>query len=499
MPARFAESTYTGRAEVGSLSPASIVNRSCSGLSSAENTAVSFDAALMRRYDSEGPRYTSYPTALEFRGGIGESDYARAARSSRGALESQPLSVYVHVPFCYSPCFYCGCNRIVTRRLAQADLYVERLCAEISLRSTYFERGRTVEQLHFGGGTPTFLPRKRLIELIDRLDHELTLSAAEDRDYSIEIDPRTADRDTLRLLRALGFNRVSLGVQDLDESVQRAVNRVQSLDTVKRAYEAARELGFGSINFDLIYGLPRQTRATFAATLEQVIALRPDRLAVYGYAHLPQRFKAQRQIRAEELPTSGTRLALLELAVAMLEDAGYRYIGMDHFALPTDPLSIAQNEGTLRRCFQGYSTHADRDLVALGVSAIGRIGDLYVQNHKELDVYEDAVARGGLPAERGAWMSTEDRLRKDVIHGLMCHGALELRAIEHRHGVDFATHFAAELERLRSLEADGLVRLSPGRIDLTAAGRLLMRTVAMSFDAYRGAAAAPAGGMSRVI
>src|SRR5579871_448790 len=461
--------------------------------------AVPFDAGLMRRYDREGPRYTSYPTALQFHGGVGESDFARAAATSRGALERAPLSLYVHIPFCQSPCFYCGCNKIVTRKLDRADRYVERLGAEIERRSRYFERGRTVEQLHFGGGTPTFLPRKRLVELIDRLDHHFSLSAAPDRDYSIEIDPRTADGGTLKLLSALGFNRVSLGVQDLDERVQRAVNRVQDLDTVVRTYAAARALGFRSINFDLIYGLPLQTLESFAATLEQIIALRPDRLAVYGYAHLPERFKPQRQIRPQELPSPALRLALLEIAIERLGAAGYRYIGMDHFALPDDPLTLAQDEGTLRRCFQGYTTPAELDLVPLGVSAIGRIGDLYVQNHKSLAQYEAALEKGALPAARGVWMSAEDRLRKEVIHGLMCHGQIDLGTVERGHGIDFKGHFRAELERLRSLATDGLVDLHEDRIEITPAGRLLMRTVAMTFDAYLDTASGSGERLSRVI
>ncbi len=461
-------------------------------------TAVSFDADLMRRYDREGPRYTSYPTALQFREGIDADDYARAVSSSRGALERHPLSLYVHIPFCHSPCFYCGCNKVVTRQLDRADTYVRHLLREITQRSAYFDRSRVVEQLHFGGGTPTFLPNRLLTELIDRIDHDFNLTDAPSRDYSIEIDPRGVDGGDLQLLAGLGFNRVSLGVQDFDENVQQAVNRVQPADMVAKVYDAARELGFRSINFDLIYGLPRQSLSTFAATLDRVVQMRPDRLAVYGYAHMPRVFKAQRQIHSEDLPDAAARLALLQLAVDKLCAAGYTYIGMDHFALPDDGLALAQQNGTLHRSFQGYTTHASRDLVNLGVSAIGQVGDLYVQNHKTLPNYQSAIAAGVLPWHRGTRMSQDDILRKDVIHAIMCHGSIDMAAVERRHGVRFDGYFAPELKRLRTLEADGLVALGERSIRLTPAGRLLMRTVAMTFDAYLAADSRPAG-MSRVI
>jgi len=461
-------------------------------------TAVCFDPDLMRRYDREGPRYTSYPTAMQFRNGVAAGDYEQAAATSAGADQRMPLSLYVHVPFCLTPCFYCGCNKIVTRRLARADDYVRHLVREISQRGAIFGRERTVEQLHFGGGTPTYLPRRLLIELIDRIDHEFQLTDAESRDYSIEIDPRGVDPGMLELLKALGFNRVSLGVQDFDENVQRAVNRVQPAEMVARVYGQARELGFRSINFDLIYGLPRQTLATFEATLDQVIAMRPDRLAVYGYAHMPRVFKAQRQIVPGELPGPALRLSLLQLAVEKLCGAGYVYIGMDHFALPTDGLAQAQMNGTLHRSFQGYTTHANRDLVNLGVSAIGQVGDLYVQNFKALGDYEGAVASGALPSSRGVRMSRDDVVRRDVIQEIMCNGSVDMAAFERRHDIRFDGYFAGELQRLQVLQADGLVVLADGRIALTPAGRLLMRSVAMTFDAYLHGDRASAGG-SRTI
>ncbi len=461
-------------------------------------TSVIFDADRMRRYDREGPRYTSYPTAQQFGGGIAQNAYEWAAAASRGAREAQPLSAYLHIPFCFSPCFYCGCNRIITHRADRIESYVEHLLAEISLRSRYFDRCRTIDQMHFGGGTPTYLPKKLLVDIVGRLDREFQLTGAEDRDYSIEIDPRGVGEGLLPLLADLGFNRLSLGVQDFDADVQRAVNRVQPEAMVAQVYEAARNQGFRSINFDLIYGLPLQTVPSFSRTLDRVISMRPDRLAVYGYAHMPRMFKAQRQIREVELPDAAARLCLLQLAIGKLCEAGYEYIGMDHFALPGDSLAQAKRGGTLHRSFQGYTTHADRDLVSFGMSAIGQVGNLYVQNHKLLPEYAAAVAGGALPANRGKSMSRDDRIRGEVINAIMCHGVVDLAALEARHGIVFEEYFGKERRRLLELQADGLVELREGYIALTGIGQLLMRTVAMTFDAYVGAPAVPAA-MSRVI
>jgi oxygen-independent coproporphyrinogen-3 oxidase len=466
-------------------------------------TAVSFDADCMRRYDREGPRYTSYPTAQQFADNLASNVYELAAGTSRGALEGRPLSAYVHIPFCSSPCFYCGCNKIITHRFDRIDTYVGHLLSEITLRSRLFDRNRVVDQLHFGGGTPTFLPAKHLIEIIERLDRDFQLTEAEDRDYSIEIDPRGVEAGSLQLLARIGFNRISLGVQDFDEQVQRAVNRVQPEVMVAKVYEEARRLGFRSINFDLIYGLPLQTVSSFAATLDTVVAMRPDRLAVYGYAHMPRLFKAQRQIRSDELPDAAERLLLLQLAVSKLSEAGYEYIGMDHFALPGDSLARSRRDGTLHRSFQGYTTHADRDLVSFGVSAIGHVGDLYVQNHKLLAAYEGAVASGVLPTSRGRSMSRDDQIRREVINTIMCQGILDIAAIEARNAINFGEYFERESERLLVLQADGLVDISSKYIALTSVGRLLMRTVAMAFDAYVNAAPGYATpqptAMSRVI
>jgi oxygen-independent coproporphyrinogen-3 oxidase len=468
------------------------------------NTTIRFDPDLMRRYDREGPRYTSYPTALQFSENLAPDAYESAALGSPGARAMSPLSIYVHIPFCYSPCFYCGCNKIVTRQIDRADSYVRRLFTEIELRSAYFDRDREVEQLHFGGGTPTFLTEPRLGSVLERLDRQFRLSKSESRDYSIEIDPRTVDAAYMRTLAEFGFNRVSLGVQDFDPDVQQAVNRIQPVSMVANILGEARKLGFHSINFDLIYGLPRQNLTTFATTLDQVIGMRPDRLAVYGYAHMPHAFKAQRQIEVEDLPDAATRLALLQLAVGKLSAAGYVYIGMDHFALPDDGLALAQKNGTLHRSFQGYTTHASRDLVSLGVSSIGHVGTLYVQNQKSLLQYEEILGRGVLPTQRGVVMSEDDTLRADVIQQIMCHGEIDIAATERRYGIEFDAYFGAEMRRLQVVIDDGLVELGTGRIRLTPAGRLLMRNVAMVFDAYvakRNAAPDAAGQtrLSRVI
>jgi oxygen-independent coproporphyrinogen-3 oxidase len=461
---------------------------------------VSFDPDLMRRYDREGPRYTSYPTALQFREGLAPDQYELAAKTSAGARDGSPLSIYVHVPFCQSPCFYCGCNKIVTRQPHRAEEYIGDLVAEINMRSPVFDRAREVEQLQFGGGTPTYLSQAQLERVLDELDDHFTLSGSFSRDYSIEIDPRTVDASYLEALAGLGFNRISLGVQDFDAGVQQAINRVQPVALVSRLLDRARGLGLRSINFDLIYGLPRQTLATFASTLAQVIAMRPERLAVYGYAHLPKAFKGQRQIEPAELPDARLRLTLLQLAVETLTGAGYVYVGMDHFALPEDSLARAQRDGTLHRSFQGYTTHASRDLVSFGVSAIGQVGTLYMQNQKLLPLYQAAIRRGELPSHRGVTMSADDIVRRDVIQQIMCHGEVGERTIEQRHGIRFTEYFASELQRLDVLVADGLVVREPHHLRLTARGRMLMRNVAMVFDAYvRPLPSEAASQMSRVI
>lgn len=447
---------------------------------------VRFDAAIVRRYDVPGPRYTSYPTAPQFSESITEADYRRAAQESNGDPIPRQLSIYVHVPFCESPCFYCGCTRIITRDRTAGTRYLSRLQREIELQARLFDRDRVVDQMHFGGGTPTFLSDAELAELIGFLRHGFTLRDDETREFSIEVDPRTVDESRLSAMAGLGFNRISFGVQDFDPDVQRAVNRVQPREDVVNIISAARRQGFRSVAVDLIYGLPRQTEASFARTLDQVIAARPDRIAAYSYAHLPETFKAQKQIKQIDLCPPEIKLALLGITIEKLSAAGYVYVGMDHFALPDDELAIALANGSLQRNFQGYSTRAGLDLVGLGMSAIGQIGDLYYQNHRTLDDWATALDTGHLPIWRGRMLTRDDRIRRAVIRALMCRGELDLREFGNRFDVDFRSYFAAELDKLAPLAADGLIEIGHWKLQVTPLGRLLVRAIAMQFDAYQG-------------
>lgn len=444
---------------------------------------VSFDSELVRRYDRNGPRYTSYPTAVEFNAGCGVEQYRAAALRSNQA--NGPLSIYVHIPFCTSPCFYCGCNKVITRDPTRAQVYLQYLYREMAMQGELFARGREVQQLHFGGGTPTFLTLPQMEELMQELGRCFTLCTEDARrEFSIEIDPRTLTADTLMTLRRLGFNRLSLGVQDFDPRVQRAVNRVQSEADTLRAMADARALGFRSVSVDLIYGLPLQTRDSFARTLDSVVAARPDRIAVYGYAHMPRMFKPQRQIDETQLPTPAQRLELLGLTIEKLTQAGYVYIGMDHFALPDDELVHAQQNHSLQRNFQGYSTRAECDLIGLGVSSIGKVAGTYVQNAKTLQEYYASLAINTLPIQRGLMMSRDDGLRHTVIQEIMCHGELRFEAISQALGIDFRQYFASELLALRELAHDGLLVMDENGLQVTPQGRLLVRHVAMVFDAY---------------
>jgi len=446
--------------------------------------ATAFDRNLIARYDVGAPRYTSYPTAPHFRESFGEADLLRAIKASNGDPIPRDLSAYVHVPFCLSPCFYCGCARIVTHDRGKAASYLTRLHREIELVAARFDRDRVLAQLHFGGGTPNFLDVEQLVELVDSLERHFGFSRDGSREFGIELDPRYCSEDYARQVAAAGINRVSIGVQDFDPAVQQAVNRVQSVDETAAVMIGARRGGVRSINLDLIYGLPRQTPESFAATLEQVIALAPDRIAAYGYAHLPERFKAQRQIDKYELPDAGTRLTLLQQTVEMLTAAGYVHIGVDHFALPDDDLARALANGTLHRNFQGYSTHAACDLVGFGMSAIGHIGDTFSQNAKDLVGYYAALDGGRLPVARGLRLDADDLVRADVIQQLMCSGDVDVAAFEQRHALDFALYFRGSLHQLRALEQDGLVDCTPARIRVTARGRFLLRNIARCFDAY---------------
>jgi oxygen-independent coproporphyrinogen-3 oxidase len=457
-----------------------------------------FDPALIARYDVAGPRYTSYPTAPQFRAEFDETALRGMIRASNEEPIPRPLSLYVHVPFCMSPCFYCGCNRIITRDRGQADRYLERLYREIELIAPLFDRDRPVRQLHFGGGTPNFLDIGQMGELLESLARHFAFTRAADREFGIEIDPRFADGAYVRGLGELGFNRISVGIQDFDPVVQEAVNRIQSFEQTREVLEAARASGFRSASVDLIYGLPFQAVDGFSRTLDQVVALDPDRVAVYGYAHLPEMFKAQRQIAAADLPDAATRLALFGCAVAQLAAAGYVYVGMDHFAKAGDELVQAQRAGTLQRNFQGYSTHGECDIVGLGVSAIGRIGDSYSQSARDLAGYYAALDAGRLPVARGLALGEDDLIRRELINELMCHGVIDKQHFGARHRLLFDEYFVQARRRLAPLVEDGLVLESAEWIRVTSRGRLLLRIIAMCFDAYLDDAA-QAARFSRVI
>jgi oxygen-independent coproporphyrinogen-3 oxidase len=443
---------------------------------------IRFDPDLVRRYDVPGPRYTSYPTAVEFRD-IAEPVYRYEVDASNTA-PAAPLSLYLHIPFCPNLCFFCACNRVVSRNQEKIVAYLARLHREIEMQGALFDEARVVEQIHLGGGTPTSLDGDRLDRLLRALDSHFTLRWDREREFSIEIDPRTVRSHQLARIIGLGFNRISIGVQDFNPVVQKAVNRVQPVAVTLEVLEEARRRGIHGINFDLIYGLPFQTRESFSATLNLVVAAAPDRVALYSYAHLPDRFPAQRRIQAADLPSAQEKLALLEIAVGKLTGAGYVYIGMDHFARADDDLARAQREGTLARNFQGYSTHAGCDMVGLGVSAIGSIGSHYFQNCTELERYEEAIDAGHLAVKRGILSSRDDRIRRDVIQAIMCRDDLDFSSIERTHGIDFRGYFGRELTRLAPLEDDGLVAVGKDALHLTQAGRLLRRPVAMVFDAH---------------
>ncbi len=443
-----------------------------------------FDPALLARYDRPGPRYTSYPSALQFAPGFGETDLRRHARRGNEEPIPRDLSLYVHVPYCFSPCFYCGCNRIITRDYGRAAPYAERLMREAELVAPLFDRSREMIQVHFGGGTPNFLPASTLGALLETFGKYFRLSGSPRRDFSIELDPRTVRSGDIAAYASMGFNRASLGVQDFDREVQLAINREQSVEQTLRTIEECRASGFRSVNVDLIYGLPRQTRAGFGVTLDTLLRARPDRVAIYGYAHMPDLFKAQKQIVTAELPDAARRVELLSLAIDKLTATGYLHIGLDHFALPEDDLSLALENRSLHRNFMGYTTHADCDLIGLGMSAISHIGDSYSQNFKNLTDWEIAVDKGRLPTYRGIALTEDDVIRADVIQQIMCRGDLDPRAIGNRHDLDFEEYFADALYSLQPLVADGLVEITSERIAATSRGRLLLRMIAMCFDRY---------------
>ena len=435
---------------------------------------------LLRKFDTPGPRYTSYPTADRFSESFGPADTVRVLEALAAAPASKPLSLYVHIPFCESLCYYCGCNKIITKHHERAAQYLDALETELSLVVESLGTGRPVSQLHFGGGSPTFLSDAELTRVMAALSAAFRLTP--DSEVSIEVDPRTVTPDRLAHFRALGFNRLSFGVQDFDPDVQKAVHRVQSFDMVCELMQSARDLGYVSINADLIYGLPRQTPESFARTVAQIGELRPDRIALYAYAHLPERFKPQRRIADAELPSAAQRIAMLGNAIAGFLAQDYCYIGMDHFALPDDALAVAKREGHLHRNFQGYSTQPDCDLVALGVSAIGRVGAAYYQNAKTLPEYYESLSQGRLPVVRGYALTSEDELRRDVIMALMCQGRLDFESIERAHGIRMREYFARELGAMQALAESGLVDLEAAAVQVTSTGWFLVRAIAMVFD-----------------
>ena len=447
-------------------------------------TSLVINPELLQRYDVAGPRYTSYPTADRFVEAFGESDYVQALEQRRDGLgaKANPLSLYVHIPFCESLCYYCACNKIITKHHERGADYLRYLEREVDLNIAHIGQGQVVSQLHLGGGSPTFLSDAELVQLMAMLRRNFSLTPG--GEYSVEIDPRTVSRDRLAVLAEQGFNRLSFGVQDFEPAVQKAVHRIQPAEQVFDLVAAARELGFESVNVDLIYGLPMQTPETFERTLEQVVKLRPDRIALYAYAHLPERFKPQRRIHASDLPPAASKLVMLSSAMRILMAAGYVYVGMDHFALPTDALAIAKRQGRLHRNFQGYSTQPDCDLMALGVSSIGRVGATFSQNVKTLDEYYDLLNQGRLPVARGMALSRDDLVRRTVIMALMCQGSVLFESVELSHLVNFQHYFEAELQALSGMQDQGLVVLDDLGIHVTELGWFFVRGVAMVFDRY---------------
>ncbi|KQQ88090.1 oxygen-independent coproporphyrinogen III oxidase [Massilia sp. Leaf139] len=445
---------------------------------------IDFDTKLITRLSKNGPRYTSYPTADRFEDSFSYRDYLHAVASVRTRGAGRPLSLYLHIPFCDTVCYYCACNKIVTRNREKAATYLSYLKREIAMQGTLFAGFNEVEQLHFGGGTPTYLSDVQMDELMTHLRRNFKFAPDEIGEYSIEVDPRTVSQERVRNLRHQGFNRISLGVQDFDAEVQEAVNRVQPEAETRAIIAAAREAHFRSVSIDLIYGLPKQSLSTMAVTIDKVIDASPDRISIYHYAHLPHVFKPQRRIREADMPASEEKLAMLTLCIKRLTSAGYVYIGMDHFARPDDDLAVAQRQGRLHRNFQGYSTHADSDLISCGVSAIGAVGATYSQNAKTLEAYYEGLDNNELPVVRGVALSMDDLLRRSVIGKLMCQFELSMAAMEQAFPISFASYFAPELALLRKLETDGLVTLDREWITVTMRGRLLIRNVCMVFDRY---------------
>lgn len=448
------------------------------------NPVVQFDIALIRKLSQQGPRYTSYPTADRFTEEFRMGDYLQAVNNVRAMGARNPLSIYIHIPFCDKLCYYCACNKIITKNRSKAEVYLTYLKREIEMQGRLFAEMNQVEQLHFGGGTPTYLSDEQMSDLLAHLRKWFRFATDDAGEYSIEIDPRTVSTDRIHSLRAQGFNRISLGVQDFDPDVQKAVNRIQPEEQTLAVIQAARDAGFRSISIDLIYGLPKQNLITMGQTLSKVIAANPDRISIYNYAHMPALFKPQRRINEDELPSGETKLDMLALCIKRLTEAGYVYIGMDHFAKPNDDLAVAQRQGRLHRNFQGYSTHAEAEMVSCGVSAISAVGSTYSQNEKTLEAYYERIEQGELPISRGTKLNVDDLLRRIIIQMLMCNFELSIRSLELAYPITFANYFAPEIEKLRELEADGLLSIDAEWLTVTPKGRLLIRNICMVFDRY---------------
>ncbi|MBE2897165.1 oxygen-independent coproporphyrinogen III oxidase [Pasteurellaceae bacterium HPA106] len=438
---------------------------------------IVWDLELIQKYNQSGPRYTSYPTALEFNEHYSEQDFLRATKR----YPNRPLSLYVHIPFCHKLCYFCACNKVITRHQHKADIYLDYVEKEILRRAPLFKQ-RTVTQIHWGGGTPTYLSEAQSARLMAMLTDNFTV--ADDAEISIEMDPREIELSMLDHLRKIGFNRLSMGIQDFNKDVQAAINRIQDEDFIFALMQKARQLGFHSTNIDLIYGLPFQTVESFMQTLKRVSELNPDRMSVFNYAHLPARFAGQAKIKEHDLPPAKSKLTILQNTIETLTKAGYQFIGMDHFAKPDDELAIAQRNGVLHRNFQGYTTQEEADLLGLGVSAISLLGDHYAQNEKVLKEYYAAVEAHGTALAKGFVMSEEDCLRRDVIKALICNFRLDFAPFEQQYGIDFKQHFAQDLELLAPLVADGLLTLNDHSIEVSAKGRLLIRNICLCFDTY---------------
>jgi len=441
---------------------------------------LEWDEDLLKKYDISGPRYTSYPTALEFSEEYQLEDYLTCLQN---VDEDKSLSLYIHIPFCQNICYYCACNKIITKDRSKSVRYVENLIKEIKLVSGEL-KAKTLRQIHWGGGTPTYLTMAQITEIMQTIRDCFEVPDEKSTEISIEVDPRALAIEDIKQLAELGFNRMSMGVQDFDLKVQQSINRVQSFEMTRDMVMEARQYGFESINLDLIYGLPHQTKATFKETLDKVIEISPDRISVFNYAHLPHRFKPQRRINEADLPSAVEKLAIFEYIIDKLQEDGYLYIGMDHFAKPDDELAIAQLNNCLHRNFQGYTTHEEYELIGVGVSSIGSLGSQYHQNARDVDSYYEALDKNELPSWRGVGMTVDDKIRKAVIFDLICHFEMDKRAIEQQFNIDFDAYFAKELSLLAPMKADKLVVEDENYIRITARGRLLIRNICMMFDAY---------------